>query len=677
MIDPTGLTAEASLFVVAPTLLAAVVATASVAQTTETTLLAATAVMTAEPSQSIVHQSSWMHMSGIPAVLRLVWAWQPTFMHGFILGQFSMLVLLVMAIKYVLFEEPMGKASTHAQSRTGAQPRQRATAGAPGTATPTEEADMEQAMVQKGGFGLSKFTFFSRKQKEIKPSDAAEELAKIKKEILSRTAYDLVTHAPESCDWLTVFLAQVIAKFRQDAEKHDRLVRVISEALNGELRPSVIDSIRITQFSLGSDFLRITSARMAPSAGSLGMHAELDLELHDELTLGFSTRVLVNWPRQLVAALPVTMVVSMVKFVGTAVVEFDCDSLEPSITVSIMPNYVLEFDIQTLIGSKAKVQNLPMLTSVISRKLEATFAKELVMPNKKRMKIKHPFTPKTSPDGGASSSTSLSAANASKTTTFAPPAQQSYSANPLPRSPVIETNRPTSPVAPFVAELPPDYNTQLPPPHHLRGSTNSRAAANGAKPTAQGSIHNASPIMNVPARLYTPDESARAASHPPFLASGANQQQHQHQQHGRSSELSFNTASPQLRPVVGLSSGTSFGPLIANPCIISATGGRIAGMYNSPLFTSPSMPGALFPGNPMYPPPPANNVAAAVALPVSASNLASGTGIKNTGSVSGAAPTLSNRHSIIDSAESDNDELKVKDSVRQRVNRVLRTVNES
>ncbi|KAI9506078.1 hypothetical protein BX070DRAFT_186915, partial [Coemansia spiralis] len=270
--------------------------------------------------------------------------WQPTFMQGFILGQISMLVLLIMAIKYILFEEPMGKKPIEGESDANAKPRNSA---------PEPAEDNKGRTV----------------------------------EILSRTGYDLASHTSESCDWLTVFLAQIIAKFRKDAEKHDRLVRVISEALNGELRPSVIDNIRITQFSLGSDFLRIAGARMVPSAGSLGMRAELDLELHDEITLGFNTRVLVNWPRQLVAALPVSMVVSLVKFVGTAAIEFDCSSLEPSVSISILPDYVLEFDVQTLIGSKAKVQNLPMLTSVISRKLEAAFAKELVMPNEKRVKI--------------------------------------------------------------------------------------------------------------------------------------------------------------------------------------------------------------------------------------------------------------------------------------------------
>ncbi|KAJ2855405.1 ERMES complex subunit mmm1 [Coemansia erecta] len=635
---------------------------------------AATAAMTHAPTAlpplaAEASQVAGFSMAGSTALLRYVWAWQPTFMQGFILGQFSMLVLLVMAIKYILFEEPMGKKLVSADSKTGVRLNHSSAPGAQEAAGEISEGDKEETVVQEGGFGLSKFTFFSRKQKDPKPCDAAAELAKIKKEILLRTGYDLATHGAESCDWLTVFLAQIIAKFRQDAEKHGRLVRVISEALNSELRPSVLDSIRITQFSLGSDFLRITSARMVPSAGSLGMHAELDLELHDELTLGFNTRVLVNWPRPLVAALPVSMVVSLVKFVGTAVIDFDCASQEPSISLSIQPNYVLEFDIQTLIGSKAKVQNLPMLTSVISRKLEATFAKELVMPNEKRIRIMHPFTPKTpssEPLTAAAAAAAVSAAAAATSSlpvhpaktvaaAAAPTQQQPHSASMLPRSPVVEENRPSSPAAPFVAELPPDYNTQLPPPHHLRGSANSRAMVTGAKTSAQGHVHSASPLLSVPARMYPPEEPARFGAHParPVLN---NSQQHQ------PTFSSDPVVSPQLRPIIGLSSGASFGPVVANPRIISAAGARIAGMHGSPFLHSPSGLVASLSGSPIY--------ASAQGGGTSGVNAATSAA---TGAGDIAAGAASNSHNDSDPG----DDLKVKDSVRQRVNRVLRTVNES
>ncbi|KAJ1739345.1 ERMES complex subunit mmm1 [Coemansia sp. RSA 1086] len=558
----------------APTLALATVPTLLSFEFIQTTTSFAESATSATP----VHfeSASWLSL-----LLQHLPSWQPTFMHGFILGQVSMLILLFMAIKYILFEEPFSKRDV-AGDEAPVTPSSAATGGA---------AARKDTVMHEGGFGLSKFMIFSRKPKEQPPSDLAEELAKMHKEILARTGYDLLNRGPETCDWLTVFLAQIIAKFRTDAERHDRLVRVISEALNGELRPSIIDNIRITQFSLGSDFLRIVSARMVPSSGSLGMRTELDLALHDEITLGFDTRVLVNWPRTTVAALPVSMVVSLVKFVGTVVVEFDCDSLEPALRISILPDYVLEFDVQTLIGSKAKVQNLPMLTSVIIRKLEAAFAKELVKPNEKHIKIKHPFTPKSAASGPAPSSPQAQVMSAREPLSAQLPSQHVKTPQ--------ESHRPASPIGPIVAELPPDYNTQLPPPHPLRSNTNSRATA-------------ASPLLGHPPRMFTPEEPAATNRHqsggmaPPL--------QQQQQQHARSPEPSLFSMSPRLQPIVGISSGSTLGPSFANSRI-SSSGGRHASLHTQPA---------------------------------------------------------------ADKQQPDtSDDMQVKDSVRQRLNRVIRTVNES
>ncbi|KAJ2584776.1 ERMES complex subunit mmm1 [Coemansia sp. RSA 1836] len=576
----------------------------------------ASATTAESPHLALSHQ--------LPALAKQLWAWQPTFMQGFMLGQLSMLILLVMAIKYVLFEEPLGSRPSDGHTTQHAAASDEAVARSGST------------VVHEGGFGLSKFMIFSRKPKEPKPDDLAEELAKMHKEILSRTAYDLLGHAPESCDWLTVFLAQIIAKFRADAERHDRLVRVISEALNGELRPSVIDNIRITQFSLGSDFLRITSARMVPSTGSLGMRTELDLALHDEITLGFNTRVLVNWPRPSVAALPVTMVVSLVKFVGTVAIEFDSAALEPSVVISILPDYVLEFDVQTLIGSKAKVQNLPMLTSVIGRKLQAAFAKELVMPNEKRIKIKHPFTPK--PPGATTATSTAAGGSAHVSAVPVAPHQHSHlypHQADIPRSPVLDVNQQISPLVPTlsVAELPPDYNTQLPPPHPLRSTANSRAAV--AVPNA-----GVSPSMGVmplqvplppppPPRMFTPEEHMSTSTH--SLRSPVVRPQ---LQRSWSPESSIFGMSPQMRPIVGLSSASVLGPNMAGSRIFGP-GQRLApGGFSTSLAHTPSLTSAL-----------------------------------GAGGHSSSSPSRQNA--------SDTDDLQVKDSVRQRVNRMIRTVNES
>ncbi|KAJ2722966.1 ERMES complex subunit mmm1 [Coemansia sp. Benny D115] len=629
--------------------ISAVVSATATLGTTTTPISAATSTTSTLPIVSQTLQPAmatyrrYMALVQVPRFFQQLWTWQPTFMQGFLLGQFSMLILLAMAIKYILFEEPIGRRSGIDDDGTPTL----SSAAVPGASA--EAIDGKgRTVVQEGGFGLSKFMIFTRKPKEPQPDDLAEELARMHKEILSRTGYDLMAHRSESCDWLTVFLAQIIAKFRADAERHDRLVRVISEALNGELRPSVIDNLRITQFSLGSDFLRITAARIVPSTGSLGMRAELDLALQDEITLGFNTRVMVNWPRPSVAALPVSMVVSLVKFVGTVAIQFDCASPEPSVTVTILPDYVLEFDIQTLIGSKAKVQNLPMLTSVISRKLQAAFAKELVMPNEKCIKIKHPFTPKpTGPPATTSAPAAAAAASPNQTSNVNGPAAPSLGGNTAAnaqRSPTVEANRPSSPLGPIAAELPPDYNTQLPPPHPLRSNVHSRAAAT-ASAMATGNI-NTSPTMGVPARMYTPEEPMQMSGSSMRSSMGIppipQQPQQSMMQRGWSPDSSVygGGISPQIRPIVGMSSSTMLGPSIFPASRIITAGSRSVGNY-APYLQPPGLNSVLM-------------------------------------GTSNAPGRLDSRMSVpARQQDIDTDDMQVKDSVRQRVNRVIRTVNES
>ncbi|KAJ1724822.1 ERMES complex subunit mmm1 [Coemansia erecta] len=602
-----------------------------------TLLSAADAVSAAQAQTQSLHTrllsgSRDLVVLQLPALLQRLWTWQPTFMQGFLLGQVTMLVLLAMAIKYILFEEPLGRRAADADDDDDPTA---AAAAAVSPAGRRAAGGGARTVVREGGFGLSKFMIFSRKAKEPAADGSQEELARLRREILARTGYDLAGGRAESCDWLTVFVAQIVGKFRADAERHDRLVRVISEALNGELRPSVLDSLRITQFSLGSDFLRIGAARMAPSAGPLGMRAEVDVALHDEVTLGFDTRVLVNWPRPAVAALPVSIVVSLVKFVATVAVEFDCAAADPALVVSVLPDYVLEFDVQTLVGSKAKVQNLPMLTSVIGRKLQAAFAKELVMPSEKRVRIKHPFTPKPAASPPAASNVPAS-----------PPPPQPPSQPPLqPVSPVAEAHRPASPLPPRLAELPPDYNTQLPPPHPLRSTQHSRAAVGG---------NSASPQMGMPPRMYTPEE-------PVLLQPQSQSLQPQPQprpmsQRAWSPELSaYGAGSPQIRPVIGLSSATLLGPMTYGPGQFIGAGQFVgAGRRLS------------------------SNLGA---VPAGGSGMLVGSAATATTTAAGAAgahamrPGSSARHAT--TADADADDMQVKDSVRQRVSRVIRTVNES
>ncbi|KAJ2704514.1 ERMES complex subunit mmm1, partial [Coemansia spiralis] len=340
------------------------------------------------------------------------------------------------------------------------------------------------------------------------------------------------------------------------------------------------------------------------------------------ITLGFDTRVLVNWPRPTIAALPVSMVASLVKFAGTLAVTFDCASTEPSLAVSILPDYVLEFDVQTLIGSKAKVQNLPMLTSVISRKLQAAFAKELVTPNEKQIRIKHPFMASAADQGLAAGSAAGAAAGTHGGRPRSPGpsamlqspslASQHHGSHKAPRLP-----RPGgSPIGPLVAELPPDYNTQLPPPHPLRSTVASRAAA-------PSSI--ASPPAGHLPHMFASDDPAGHAARP--VVGGSTQQQFMRPW---SPDSQLHPASPLLRPLVGISSASPLGAALAGSRMPNV-GPRFPGSYDIPLHSPGLAPAS--------------------------------------GTPSTLAPARLDATSHGD--------LHAKDSVRQRVGRVIRTANEA
>ena len=45
--------------------------------------------------------------------------------------------------------------------------------------------------------------------------------------------------------------------------------------------------------------------------------AEIDFEYNDQITLGMETQLILNWPKQAFAALPVSLLLSVVRFSGT------------------------------------------------------------------------------------------------------------------------------------------------------------------------------------------------------------------------------------------------------------------------------------------------------------------------------------------------------------------------
>ncbi|CAJ0823657.1 13262_t:CDS:2 [Entrophospora sp. SA101] len=96
----------------------------------------------------------------------------------------------------------------------------------------------------------------------------------------------------ESSDWLNVLLAQIICQYRDDAKTDNSLIRYVDGILNGGEKPSFLGSIKVTRLDLGEDFP----------------------------VFRIDTQILINWPKPKIAVLPISLVLSVIKFEATSII---------------------------------------------------------------------------------------------------------------------------------------------------------------------------------------------------------------------------------------------------------------------------------------------------------------------------------------------------------------------
>ncbi|KAI8075322.1 hypothetical protein BC940DRAFT_288026 [Gongronella butleri] len=275
-----------------------------------------------------------------------------SFVQGLVIGQLSVLIVLVFAVRYLFMEDVKRVKKRYLPSRLSTTPSMR-----------------------------------------TNPAAANTPPASL---ITAKTYYDIIHHPPESTDWLNVLFAQAIHQYRDDAQINDRLKVAITEMLNGGLRPGFVGPILVTDLNLGDEFPILNNARIRPSDELGSMHAEIDFEYNDQVTLGIETQVILNWPRIAIAALPVSLVVSVVRFSGTLTIEMinppktstkPDKPLERYIAISSHPDFILDLQVQSLIGSKTKLEDIPKLTDLIQTKLRNTYIDKLVYPTFVKVKV--------------------------------------------------------------------------------------------------------------------------------------------------------------------------------------------------------------------------------------------------------------------------------------------------
>ncbi|CAG8601522.1 248_t:CDS:2 [Acaulospora morrowiae] len=205
--------------------------------------------------------------------------------------------------------------------------------------------------------------------------------------ILSKTLYDPKYHPPESTDWLNVLLAQAINQYREDAKADNRLVRFVDRILNEGVKPNFVGTIEVTKLDIGEEYPIFNNARIRSTETIDRMRVEVDCEFNDQISLGIDTQIIINWPKPRIAVLPISLVLSVVKFSATMALEIETSSDSTFIAVSALPDFILEFGVQSLIGSRSKLEGVPKITHMVTSKLRNMFCENFVYPNSKKIKI--------------------------------------------------------------------------------------------------------------------------------------------------------------------------------------------------------------------------------------------------------------------------------------------------
>ncbi|QPG75198.1 hypothetical protein FOA43_002548 [Brettanomyces nanus] len=310
------------------------------------------------------------------------------FTQGFMLGQLSVIVIITIFIRFFVFAEA-------APANPGKKHR------------------------------VPKITGLGSRIQQSKQEANGENEENVVHSILEKTYYSVDTHSAESLDWFNVLLAQFIMQIRREALSNDKIYHSLDRAFNRSSLADYTDKINITEVNIGDDFPIFSNCRIRNTDGRL--QAKIDVDVSDTLTIAAETSFLINTPKPMTASLPVRISVSIVRFSGCLTVSLvsisppSKDSKDPAkmteeekihdmisrvhdindsdpkgvpsgdtktaLMFSFAPDFRLEFEIKSLIGSKAKLEDMPRVGSIVENILRKWFIDRCIDPKFQTMKI--------------------------------------------------------------------------------------------------------------------------------------------------------------------------------------------------------------------------------------------------------------------------------------------------
>ncbi|TID14152.1 hypothetical protein CANINC_004798 [Pichia inconspicua] len=382
--------------------------------------------------QMILHQNLNYADALAPAIQTIPTQNSPSssawvFTQGLVIGQLSVIILIVAFIRFFVFTE-----AVPTQARPILSKR---------TVIKTKNKEG----LELSSLPLSRITTDANAetmddlnhQTEIDRALGAENsnlnFNKTLNSILEKTYYDVKTHKPESLDWFNVLVAQIISQARLEALNDGNIYESLNKALNSPPVLQYFDAIKITEINIGDDYPIFSNCRVKNNDGRL--EAKIDVDVSDTITIGVETNLLVNQPKFMSASLPIKLSISIVRFSaclsvslistddngddddnddvaendqsnndnGNLNYDFTNRGAKPekatkegngkksrqaiALMFSFSPDFRLEFEIKSLIGSKAKLENIPRISSILENIIRKWFIERCIEPRFQLIKL--------------------------------------------------------------------------------------------------------------------------------------------------------------------------------------------------------------------------------------------------------------------------------------------------
>lgn len=300
-----------------------------------------------------------------------------SFLQGLIVGQITVVIVLVFFIKFFIFSESSSSKPNNPKNAAGPSLISR----------PFISSQFISSIMKRGG----------KDQIDGSENIEAEQTRQIDA-ILEKTYYNVDTHPSESLDWFNVLIAQTIQQFREEAWQKDNIVHSLNSFVERKVHelPSYVDGVKITELDIGDDFPIFSNCRVqyVPNSNRKKLEAKIDIDLNDRLAIGVETKLLLNYPKPATAALPINITVAIVRFQACLTVSLTKaeEFVPPSsplqentgsgyfLVFSFAPEYRMDFETESLIGARSKLENIPKIGSLIEYQIKKWFVERCVEP---------------------------------------------------------------------------------------------------------------------------------------------------------------------------------------------------------------------------------------------------------------------------------------------------------